>query len=810
MKRLICSVSLVLYFVPVCHAGYSFKPSMLDNVYNAANVDLSLFSDNVLLPGEYKVDLYVNGKYLGRETFLFILNEKNLIPCITKQHLNRFGVKEKEIDTAKMLNQSCVDIRSLQGAGAMFDQNRLQLSVSLPQKYLSRTGRDVSPASYNQGVNALLLNYNISGVENISHQLNNAGGNTLFANLRPGINAGPWRLRNYTTWRQDDKGDEWNTVYNYVQRDIIPLKSRLLFGDGVSGSDVFDGISFRGVQMTSDEGMQPAGLQGYAPVVRGIARSNAEVVIRQNGFIIYQDVVPPGAFEITDLHSTGSGGDLNVTVKESDGSEQHFIVPFASLPVLMREGMFKYNLTSGRYRSYDSAAEKFYFNEVSGSYGVPGGLTVYGGIQTASPYTAISAGVGSNLGLAGAVSADVTMAKSKTGGGDTVNGQSLRIRYSKSLPETGTAFSAAGYRYSSSDYYTLSELFDTYMNDRAWPSMQKRRSRADLTLSQQLWKGAGSLSLSMVNEDYWNSHDVYRGFQFAYYNGFKTANFSLNYSRTLNQYGVVDDSFSLNVFLPLAITAGSVGYNMIRKDRTLTQSIALNGTALEEKNLSWSIQHDLRRAYTTSANYDGPYAMMNLGFSDDDYQRRVNYSMSGGVVAHAGGITAGKTLGETVALVDTNGVSGIRVNNFTAIKTDLLGYAIVPYVTPYRENNIYLDVLSAGQHDVTDSVQQVIPARAAVVKARYKVQGGKRALFTLSTINGVVPFGAQVTRVAEEMAISDTVGEQGQVYLAGLAEAGKLQVKWGAKVKKVCYVDYLLSEAQLKAGIYFLSSECRS
>lgn len=297
-----------------------------------------------------------------------------------------------------MLNQSCIDIRSLQGAGVTFDQNRLQLMVSLPQKYLSRTGRDVSPASYNQGVNALLLNYNISGVENISHQLNNAGGNTLFANLRPGINAGPWRLRNYTTWRQDDKGDEWNTVYNYVQRDIIPLKSRLLFGDGVSGSDVFDGISFRGVQMSSDEGMQPAGLQGYAPVVRGIARSNAEVVIRQNGFIIYQDVVPPGAFEINDLHSTGSGGDLNVTVKESDGSEQHFIVPFASLPVLMREGMFKYNLTSGRFRSYDSSAENFYFSEVSGSYGAPGGLTVYGGIQTSSPYTAISAGVGSNLG----------------------------------------------------------------------------------------------------------------------------------------------------------------------------------------------------------------------------------------------------------------------------------------------------------------------------------------------------------------------------------------------------------------------------
>lgn len=378
----------------------------------------------------------------------------------------------------------------------------------------------------------------------------------------------------------------------------------------------------------------------------------------------------------------------------------------------------------------------------------------------------------------------MTIARSKTGYGDTVNGQSLRLRYSKSIPESGTSFSAASYRYSSSDYYNMSELFDTYTNDMDWVSRQKRRNRTDLTLSQQLWKNAGSLNLSVVNEDYWNSNDVFRGFQVGYYNSFKTANFSLNYSRTLNQHRAKDDSLSFNIFIPLKLTSGSIGYNMIRNGKTLAQSVALNGTTLEERNLNWSIQHDLRRAYTTSANYDGPYAMMNLGFSDNDYQRRVNYSMSGGVVAHAGGITAGKVLGETVALVDTNGVSGIRVSNFTAIKTDLNGYAIVPYVTPYRENDIYLDVLSANQYDFIDSVKKVIPARAAVVKANYKVQGGQRALFTLSTKDGFVPFGAQVSRVVESTPIIDTVGEQGQVYLAGLDESGKLQVKWGAEVKK--------------------------
>ena len=41
-------------------------------------------------------------------------------------------------------------------------------------------------------------------------------------------------------------------------------------------------------------------------------------------------------FEINDLYPSGSSGDLYVTIKGANGSEQHQIVPFASLPVLQR------------------------------------------------------------------------------------------------------------------------------------------------------------------------------------------------------------------------------------------------------------------------------------------------------------------------------------------------------------------------------------------------------------------------------------------------------------------------------------------
>ncbi|MFQ6365121.1 fimbria/pilus outer membrane usher protein, partial [Serratia marcescens] len=67
------------------------------------------------------------------------------------------------------------------------------------------------------------------------------------------------------------------------------------------------------------------------PVIHGIARGTARVSVKQNGYEIYQTTVPAGAFTIGDLYAAGNSGDLQVTVKEADGSVQVFTVPFSSV-----------------------------------------------------------------------------------------------------------------------------------------------------------------------------------------------------------------------------------------------------------------------------------------------------------------------------------------------------------------------------------------------------------------------------------------------------------------------------------------------
>ncbi|MFO6427221.1 fimbria/pilus outer membrane usher protein [Escherichia coli] len=119
--------------------------------------------------------------------------------------------------------------------------------------------------------------------------------------------------------RSSGQTAEWKNLSSYLQRAVIPLKGELTVGDDYTAGDFFDSVSFRGVQLASDDNMLPDSLKGFAPVVRGIAKSNAQITIKQNGYTIYRTYVSPH-IEISDLSSTSSSGDLFVEIKEADGS----------------------------------------------------------------------------------------------------------------------------------------------------------------------------------------------------------------------------------------------------------------------------------------------------------------------------------------------------------------------------------------------------------------------------------------------------------------------------------------------------------
>ncbi|ENZ2229779.1 fimbria/pilus outer membrane usher protein [Salmonella enterica] len=835
---------IVTQFVMLCGVSFTvqardyFNPAMLemDNPHQQP-VDLTVFENGYMQPpGIYHVDLYLNNELQERRDVTFRMvkgreGKESLQPCLSVALLKAMGVQTEMFPKIGDARARCANFSAIPQASAEFRFGSQQLLLSIPQAALSQKARGYVPESqWDEGIPALLFNYSLSGANTYRRHGNGGHQSSQYANLRPGINIGPWRLRNYTSYVRDNQGRmKWDTIFTYAQRNIVSLKSQLTLGDSSSPSHVFDTIPFRGVQLASDDDMIPDSLKGYAPVVRGIARTHAQVMIRQGGYVIYQRYVPPGAFEINDMYPTGGSGDLHVTIKEADGSEQHLIVPFASLPVLQREGRLQYSITGGQYRAYDRDVNKTPFGQGTGSYGLPAGFTVYGGGQFASNYQSLSLGLGKNLGAVGAVSTDVTQAWSKMSPDSKERGQSWRIRHSKNIAPTGTNFAIAGYRYSTAGYYSLQEVLESYRKQPfSSPFNERKRNRTEITLTQNLWKQAGSLSFSLLMENYWNSNRTMRSIGAGYSNSWKGISYGIDYSYNENatakssRSGKVydhDQLFSINISVPLNVLSGnmyaSYHVNSSRSGGT-THSVGLNGTALTDNNLSWSVQQgygnrDTGYSGNLNADYRGTYGEVVAGYAYDRNNQQVNYGVQGGIVAHQDGITFGQPLGETLALVKANGANGVGVSNQTGVKTDWRGYTIAPYVTPYRKNAVQLNTETLPDNiDLTLASQYVVPTRGAVVRANFEANVGYRVLMTITYPDkNTVPFGARVRDLAQKQEQIFIVGDNGQVYLTGMSGKGQLVVKWGNHPDQLCKVNYSLpSLATEIKGIRLMTGHC--
>lgn len=138
------------------------------------------------------------------------------------------------------------------------------------------------------------------------------------------MNLGAWRLRasgNYN-W-MTDSGSNYDFKNRYVQRDIASLRSQLILGESYTTGETFDSVSIRGIRLYSDSRMLPPTLASFAPIIHGVANTNAKVTITQGGYKIYETTVPPGAFVIDDLSPSGTAAILLLPSKNPMAQSGH-------------------------------------------------------------------------------------------------------------------------------------------------------------------------------------------------------------------------------------------------------------------------------------------------------------------------------------------------------------------------------------------------------------------------------------------------------------------------------------------------------
>ncbi|WP_241627663.1 fimbria/pilus outer membrane usher protein [Rosenbergiella epipactidis] len=801
------------------------------------NIDISsLEKPGGQLPGQYQTDIYLNNNLVAEKKINFRIRKNVLVPDLSKEELVSWGVNPSASHELSIVTNREI-LKNLDkyfpDSKVSYEFSRRRLDISIPQEYITQSVRGyISPDEWENGLPAMILNYSYTG-RSIHITDNGANEQSNYLNLNSGINLGAWRLRNTSYWSDSEQKKHLNIVSSYLQHDVKKIKSQFIFGDNFTQSDVFDSFSFRGAKLSSDENMTPESLRGFAPIVRGVALSNARITIRQNGSILYQAYVPPGPFSIRDLYPTSSSGDLNVSIAESDGTIRQFTQSFSAVPIMQRKGGLKYSFAAGKYRvgsGVKNRKQEPNFMQVTSVYGISNATTIYGGTIISGDYMANALGIGMGINNLGAISIDGTWSQAKL---DSFykRGTSLKFKYSKDFASSGTNFTLAGYRYSTSGYMDFSEANGYYdsmplplnsgkqsnserdleqYNYSQWRKNHNKRSRAELNINQT-FGDYGSLNFSANQQKYWGVKGKETSVNLGYSFNLSNISYSINYQlSTSPYYNEKNKVISFSVQIPFDRFIPSSWLNLSSNQTIKGQSVTttgISGVALADNNLSYNIQQN----YTSKgigisgdsmADYKTSYGEYQAGYSYTKTNQQFNYGASGSVVFHPYGITFSQQLGDTMALVRVKNASNVNISNYPGIHTNNSGYAVVPYLSSYRRDNITIDTDSLPHNiDVKENSRTVVPGYGSLVLVDFPVNDGQKIMLTLKS-KIEIPFGASAA-IVNNSTSSGIVDDRQQVYLSGAPKKGSVIVTWQGGH---CTSHYNISNNS--STLHTITSEC--
>lgn len=845
MTRTMPKKTLLAAFCALLYSQYGLTADVVeyDSSFlmgdGAMAIDVSRYSDGNPTPvGTYTVKVFVNEKPVTSLTIPFIdIGKKSAEACLTPKNLAQLHIKQPESVGEKAIlkkgdeeSGNCLNLPALiEHSSVDFDMGDQRLDIIVPQASVNKGYEGyVEPSLWESGIPAALLSYNINGYHNTNNGIDN---DSMYAAFNTGVNLGAWRFRangNYN-WT-DDGGSNFDFQNRYVQRDLPALRSQLIIGEAYTTGETFDSVSIRGARLYSDSRMLPSQLANYAPVIRGVANSNAKVTITQSGYKIYESTVPPGPFEINDLSPSGYGSDLIVTIEEADGSKRTFSQPFSSVTQMQKPGVGRWDISAGEVND-DDIHDDPYMGQGTYYYGLNNYLTVYTGVQaTNNHYLAGLLGVGLNTPF-GALGLDVTHSRTEIPDDKAYQGQSYRLTWNKLIEPTNTSFNVAAYRYSTQDYLGLNDalqLIDDakYKDDGDRDTMDnyaRMKNQITLSISQPLQDGEtdyGSFYLSGSWTDYWATGDSRSDYTLGYGKGFSWGSMSLNLQRTWDEDGEKDDSLYINFSIPLANLLGGEsrrsGFTnlstQMRTDFNGGHSLSMNSSGNNEDN---TLNYSVNTGYTMQkegkdisdvggyASYQSPWGDISASASaNSDSNRQYSLSTDGGFVLHRGGLTFTNdnfSNNDALVLVKAPGAKGASINGGSST-IDRWGYGASNALSAYRENQVSLDIDTLENDiELKSTSTMLVPRDGAVVFASFETDQGRSAIVNITRSDGkVLPFGAEVYEGSVQIG---NMGQGGQAFVRGINESGELTVRWFENNQPTrCSATYQLPTDQQTVG----------
>lgn len=712
------------------------------------DIDLNHFSSSQAMPaGTYSLNTRVNQNQVGQLSVVFdhLDASTGAVLCIDAELLKRMDLRESVL--AGLSAEKCHTIHELSpDAYYDYDRSTLSLDISLPLNITqNRPAGYISPALFDSGVTSAYLNYDYNFYKddfNASEQ-DHQRTQTHYLSLAGGMNYAGFNFRHAGQFQSEQNSNlgRYHAYLNAISTDILPLQSRLMLGDFNSSGNHIDSAYIRGLQLSSDVNMRPMSQRSYAPLIQGMANTNALVSIFQNGRKIYERTVPAGTFEINDLTAISNNGDLQVQVTENGGEQHQFIVPMQGNLNLVRVNQLNYSVAAGQYKLNNKTLNDV-IGQASVEYGLNNYLSAYASTNLSQPYQSYLLGLGINT-VFGGLNLDLQHAQASLND-HRQNGQKYNLGYQYHIAGLGSTLNISG-QYQSQSFMslgnTLSLRNDQDLNQAESDNLYRTyqlKQQLNISLYQTLFaQRYGSLYLRGSQNKYWHAHDNLNQYDVGYSNRWNQVSYSLgfNQSHTLQQDNRKQQRIYLSLSLPLDVGRRRAQLNSNLQhshgeQRQSTSNIGFSGLAGDHNQLSYGVSSlnswgDAGSNSTLSSHLNLRLPQIQLGLTSslnkDDQQ--YGLSASGALVAHPYGITASNEQSETFTIIHADNAKGAEVINAWGGKIDRFGNAIYPNLSAYDINSIGLDSKNLPVDlQLKSNQSQVIPRRYSATMVEFQTQ----------------------------------------------------------------------------------------
>jgi outer membrane usher protein len=771
----------------------------------------ALAADETLL-----LDVVVNGYPIGK-IGEFVLRDGALFS--RPSELIDLGFRIP--DNAATTPDGLVALSSLPGLVAHLDQATQTLNVVAGTERLLPALLKIGAASGGGPVESgtgVTLDYDITG--------QSAAGLTSGAGLFDLRAFSPWGVLSSGELAYAGAGPSGPGGYSairldstYVYSDVASLR-RYSLGDIISGGLSWTRpVRLGGAQIGSDFALRPDLVTFPLPAVSGSAAVPSTVDVLINGAQLLSRAVQPGPFQIPQLPVVTGAGTVALTVRDALGRQVTTTLPFYASSDLLAPDLQTYSIEVGAVRNNWGLVSNDYSNAAAAATyrrGLSPDLTVE---------THIEGTVGTVMGGVGVVANAFNLGV-----------VSLAAAGSSSYGHTGTQFSAGAQRLGQVVSLGASVILaDRNFRDIAAMNgdpVPRRQINASAGLSLGRWGSVG-VAYTGVDRDSTPSTISFIA-PFGSFirptttvpggvvsvNGNVVSFVPAEHAHVLSaSYSVQVGNFSFyatgfrdfasgggsGVLFGLTVPLGSrssIGGSLGSSSGSSFAQVQASQSAITVGDWGYQLfagAGDPNHEFAV-AQYKSPWALVSAGADRIDHQTSFRAEAQGALSFLDGGLFASNVINDSFAVVDTNGMPGIRVydENRVVGRTDSAGQLLLPDLRSYDLNRISIEPTDiAADATLPTAAKDVRPQDRSGIVVQFDIRTSHGALLRLVDAAGApLPVGGAATLAGTGATVP--IGYDGEAFVTDLVpHSNRLDVQLADGRRCVAVFDYRAAPGEI-------------